>query len=150
MLSCSVVLRKPGRRGVLEDTAKTLWTGSDDVEGQVVRARARARAPLDLRHFSGIVRQTRRVIRIHSIGVARTAVVTAMFSTRLQSSSAALEQGGADLTLLSQSLAKSKRVTGQMTSRLSDFDDRLARLEKVSPEERAQPSEPAAATSGPH
>lgn len=58
-----------------------------------------------------------------------------MFSTRLHSStsnSAAFEQSNADLTLLAQSLSKSKRITDQMTSRLGDFDDRLARLEKVS------------------
>lgn len=57
-----------------------------------------------------------------------------MFSTRLHSSSsnsAAFEQSNADLTLLAQSLSKSKRITDQMTSRLGDFDDRLARLEKV-------------------
>ncbi|KDE06783.1 hypothetical protein MVLG_02979 [Microbotryum lychnidis-dioicae p1A1 Lamole] len=46
------------------------------------------------------------------------------------SASIALEQSNADLTLLNQSLAKSKRITGKMTSRLGDFDDRLARLEK--------------------
>lgn len=60
---------------------------------------------------------------------------SAMFSTRLHSStsnSAAFEQSNADLTLLAQSLSKSKRITDQMTSRLGDFDDRLARLEKVS------------------
>ncbi|SCZ89422.1 BZ3500_MvSof-1268-A1-R1_Chr9g10405 [Microbotryum saponariae] len=46
------------------------------------------------------------------------------------SASIALEQSNADLTLLNQSLAKSKRITDKMTSRLGDFDDRLARLEK--------------------
>ncbi|KAI5475476.1 exocyst complex component, exo70 subunit [Pseudohyphozyma bogoriensis] len=56
-------------------------------------------------------------------------------STRFQRATAnqntlALEQSNADLTLLSQSLSKSKRVTDRMTSMLSDFDDRLARLEK--------------------
>ncbi|KAK4057193.1 exocyst complex component exo70 [Microbotryomycetes sp. JL221] len=54
-----------------------------------------------------------------------------MYSTRASANSAAaLEQSNADLTLLTQSLAKSRRITDQMTTRLSDFDDRLARLEK--------------------
>lgn len=56
-----------------------------------------------------------------------------MFARRLHASdSAALEQSNADLTLLAQSLGKSKRITDRMTSMLGDFDDRLARLEKVS------------------
>jgi exocyst complex protein 7 len=41
-----------------------------------------------------------------------------------------VHQPNADLTLLSQSLNKSKRITDKMTSMLSDFDDRLAKLEK--------------------
>ncbi|KAK4051359.1 exocyst complex component exo70 [Microbotryomycetes sp. JL201] len=53
-----------------------------------------------------------------------------MFSTRASANTVALEQSNADLTLLTQSLAKSRKITDQMTTRLSDFDDRLARLEK--------------------
>ena len=76
--------------------------------------------------------------RPHYIECSRTldrgcdSVPTNMFSTRSATSkSAALEQSNADLTLLTQSLAKSRKITDQMTTRLSDFDDRLARLEKV-------------------
>lgn len=39
-------------------------------------------------------------------------------------------QSNADLTLLSQSLTKSRRITDKMTNNLSSLDDRLARLEK--------------------
>ncbi|KAK9899473.1 hypothetical protein P389DRAFT_78 [Cystobasidium minutum MCA 4210] len=42
----------------------------------------------------------------------------------------ASEQASADLILLQQNLAKSKRVTTRMTALLTSFDDRLARLDK--------------------
>lgn len=42
----------------------------------------------------------------------------------------ASEQASADLMLLQQNLAKSKRVTTRMTALLTSFDDRLARLDK--------------------
>lgn len=42
----------------------------------------------------------------------------------------AQEQASADLVLLQQNLAKSKRVTTRMTALLTSFDDRLARLDK--------------------
>lgn len=43
----------------------------------------------------------------------------------------ASEQASADLVLLQQNLAKSKRVTTRMTALLTSFDDRLARLDKA-------------------
>jgi exocyst complex protein 7 len=42
----------------------------------------------------------------------------------------AQEQASADLVLLQQNLAKSKRVTTRMTALLTSFDDRLGRLDK--------------------
>ncbi|SGY14202.1 BQ5605_C010g06099 [Microbotryum silenes-dioicae] len=54
------------------------------------------------------------------------------------SASIALEQSNADLTLLNQSLAKSKRITDKMTSRLGDFDDRCVRRPCTPTEEEAR------------